>query len=149
MRTHHLVTRIALAAAALALTGCSSTTSEPKADAKPASSPAAAAPKEDPARADLEAAVRAYSAAYFKPDGKAAHAALSKRCQAKAGPPELFATIVDNAAKAYGKQEIQSLTVDQLAGDMARVSYTYSVPKLNQTGQPWVKEGGAWKYDGC
>lgn len=149
MRTY---TAAALTAAALiALAGCSNNPAP--ADAAPAPAPAdssaAPSPKPDPARADLEKAVRAYSAAYFAPDGKAAHAALSKRCQAKAGPPELFTAIVETAAKGYGRQEIQTLTIDQLAGDMARVTYTYSVPKLNQSGQPWIREAGTWKYDGC
>lgn len=149
MHQHH-TTVIVAAAALLALTGCSDATpSEPKAVDKPASSPTAEQPKADPARADLEKAVRAYSAAYFKPDGAAAYTTLSKRCATKAGDADLFAGIVDTAAKAYGKQEIQTLTVDQLAGDMARVSYTYAVPKLNQTSQPWAREGGVWKYDGC
>jgi hypothetical protein len=149
MRTHHTITLLA-AAGLIVLTGCSNTTSTT--DPKPASDAptAAPSPKVDPERANLDKAVRAYSAAYFKPDGKAAYAALSKRCQTKAGgDPEMFSIIVDNAAKAYGKQEIQSLTIDQLAGDMARVSYTYSVPKLNQASQPWAREGGAWRYDGC
>ncbi|MBT2449468.1 hypothetical protein J7F03_20725 [Streptomyces sp. ISL-43] len=147
MRTHHTITALA-AAGLLALTGCSSSDPKPApVDAPaPTSSPS---PKVDPARVDLEKAVRAYSAAYFKPDGAAAYAALSKRCQDKAGDADVFTIIVDTAAKAYGKQEIQTLTIDQLAGDLARVSYTYSVPKLNQTSQPWAREAGTWKYDGC
>ncbi|MFD6968367.1 hypothetical protein [Streptomyces sp. NPDC059949] len=150
MHRHHTAATLLAAAALIALTACSTPADKPTpADPAPAASPTAAAPTADPARADLEKAVRAYSAAYFKPDGATAYATLSKRCQGKAGDAELFAGIVDTAAKAYGKQEIQTLTIDQLAGDMARVSYTYSVPKLNQTSQPWAREGGAWKYDGC
>jgi hypothetical protein len=147
MRTHHTITLLT-AAGLLALTGCSSDSSDPAPDKSEAA--AAPSPKVDPERANLDKAVRAYSAAYFKPDGKAAYAALSKRCQTKAGgDPDMFSIIVDNAAKAYGKQDIQSLTIDQLAGDMARVSYTYAVPKLNQSSQPWAREDGTWRYDGC
>lgn len=149
MHRHHTTAALLAAAAVLALTGCSS---DPKPDPKPAASDAptaAPSPKADPERANLDAAVRAYSAAYFKPDGKAAYAALSKRCQDKAGDADVFAVIVDSAAKAYGKQEIQTLTIDQLAGDMARVTYTYAVPKLDQKSQPWAREAGTWKYDGC
>ncbi|PWK64391.1 hypothetical protein BCL76_11535 [Streptomyces sp. CG 926] len=147
MRTHHTAALLATTAL-LALTGCAGDPAPAKTGAAPA--PASSTPpKADPVRAGLEKAVRAYSAAYFKPDGAAAYATLSKRCATKAGDAELFAGIVDTAAKAYGAQEIQTLTIDQLAGDMARVSYTYSVPKLNQTSQPWAREGGAWKYDGC
>ncbi|RKT02180.1 hypothetical protein BX286_0045 [Streptomyces sp. 3211.6] len=35
------------------------------------------------------------------------------------------------------------LDVDQLAGGMARVSYTFAVPELNQARQPWTREAGA------
>ncbi|MEU6756961.1 hypothetical protein [Streptomyces sp. NPDC046685] len=148
MRTHHTAALLA-AATALALTGCSNDPAPADKPTSPAPASTPAAPTADPARADLEKAVRAYSNAYFKPDGAAAYATLSKRCAAKAGDADIFTAIIDTAAKAYGKQEIQTLTIDQLAGDMARVSYTYSVPKLNQTSQPWAREAGAWKYDGC
>lgn len=150
MHRHH--TAIALAAGALlALTACSSSAdlAHKSTDGGESTPTAAPSPKVDPERANLDKAVRAYSAAYFKPDGAAAYAALSKRCQDKAGDADIFAAIVDTAAKAYGKQEIQTLTIDQLAGDMARVTYTYAVPKLNQQSQPWAREGGAWRYDGC
>ncbi|WP_369778846.1 hypothetical protein [Streptomyces sp. R33] len=149
MHRHHLAAALA-AAALLTLTGCSSD-SKPAAD-KPADAPAPAtspSPRIDPERAALDKAVRAYSAAYFQPDGKAAYALLSKRCQTKAGDEDVFAIVVDTAAKGYGRQELQTLTIDQLAGDMARVSYTYLVPKLNQSQQPWTREAGAWHYDGC
>lgn len=150
MHRHHTTAALLAATALLALTGCSSepTPTDKIASPAPASS-SPAAPTADPARAELEKAVRAYSDAYFKPDGATAYATLSKRCAEKAGDAQVFAVIVDTAAKAYGKQDIQTLTVDQLAGDMARVSYTYSVPKLNQTSQPWTREAGTWKYDGC
>lgn len=150
MRTHHTITLLTTAGL-LALTGCSSNASPPNTAASAASDTptAAPSPKVDPERANLDKAVRAYSSTYFAPDGKAAYAALSKRCQDKAGDADVFAIVVDTAAKAYGKQQIQTLTIDQLAGDMARVTYTYSVPKLNQTSQPWAREGGTWRYDGC
>lgn len=148
MRTHHTITLLT-AAGLLALTGCANVDADPATKSDEGKPSTSAAPKADPARADLEKAVRAYSNAYFAPDGAAAYAALSKRCQGKAGDADIFASIVDTAAKAYGKQQIQTLTIDQLAGDMARVTYTYSVPKLNQTSQPWAREAGAWRYDGC
>ncbi|MCX5197214.1 hypothetical protein OOK31_25505 [Streptomyces sp. NBC_00249] len=158
MRTHH--TAITLAAAGLlALTACDSdttatpgpsaswsrgtSTSQPDAPAPSGSSQVAAG------AADLERVVRAYSGAYFAGDGPTAYAFLSERCTAKAGDEAVFTTIAEANAKDYGPQEIKTLTVDQLAGDMARVSYTYAVPKLNQSGQPWTREDRAWKYDGC
>lgn len=139
-------TRTAIAAALLlaTLTACSSDPATPAAD-KPN------APAEQPAdnsKAQLEATVRAYSAAYFKPDTAAAYGMLSKRCAAKIPQPMYDATVKATVA-SLGKHEIKTLTVDQLSGDLARVTYTYDVPKLSQTGQPWAREGGVWKYDGC
>ncbi|MFJ6935702.1 hypothetical protein [Streptomyces sp. NPDC101132] len=148
MRIHHATT-LAAAAALLALTGCTSESEPTNASPSGSATLGAEAIPDEQARTDLEAAVYAYSDSYFKPDGDAAYRALSKRCAKKAGPQEVFAGIVDTAAKAYGKQEIKSFAIDQLAGDMARVSYTYAVPKLNQSQQPWTREGGVWKYDGC
>lgn len=83
MRTHHTITLLA-AAGLLALTGCSTDPAPAKTDdpaPAPVGSSATPAPKLLPARPDLEKAVRAYSDAYFKPDGATAYAALSKRCQ--------------------------------------------------------------------
>lgn len=150
---HASRTALALAAAAglLALTGCSSAP-KPTAEQPPANGPAPSsspAPTADPARAELEKAVRAYSAAYFKPDGPAVYAALSQRCATKIGDPEPFNGTVEAAAKTYGKQGITSVTIDDIASARAHVSYTYAVPKLSQSSQAWAREGGAWKYDGC
>lgn len=151
MHTSRTALTLVTAATLLALTGCSSSAdpAHKGTDGGESTPTAAPSPKVDPERANLDAAVRAYSAAYFKPDGAAAYASLSKRCATKAGSAKVFAAVIDTAAKAYGKQEIQQLTIDQLAGDMARVSYTYAVPALNQSSQPWAREAGAWKFDGC
>ncbi|MET3988056.1 hypothetical protein [Streptomyces sp. PvR034] len=148
---HASRTALAVATGLLALTGCSSDPG-PAAEQPPAHGPAPAsspAPKADPARAELEKAVRAYSSSYFKPDGPAVYAALSQRCTAKIGDPEPFNGVVETAAKTYGKQGITTLTIDDIAGNKAHVSYTYAVPKLSQSSQAWAREGGAWKYDGC
>ena len=99
-------------------------------------------------RAALTAAVRAYSAAYFKPDPGTAGKLLSARCR-KTTNTEAYAAALSGAVSTWGRQEIKSLTVDRLSGDMALVSYTYDAGALNQDGQPWVREGGAWHYDAC
>jgi len=147
---HTRTTAAVLLAAGLLLTatGCSSDTDTAK--PAPAGPTATATPKQPAAdnTSDLQAAVRAYSDAYFKPDPAAAYKALSKRCKAKTDEG-IFAEIVKGSAKDYGPQDIKSLTVDQQSGDLARVTYTYTVPKLNQTGQPWAREGGQWRYDAC
>jgi hypothetical protein len=53
------------------------------------------------------------------------------------------------AKQVYGKAlPIKSFDA-QISSDLARATYTYDVPALNQTKEPWVREGGAWKEDDC
>lgn len=161
MRTR-LVAAALAAAALLTVTACSSSDSS---EAKPTATTATPAtprttvpvpttpttpPPTSPSseQAALEQAVRAYSEAYFKPDATAAYAMLSARCQQQIDAT-MYGSVIEQAAKDYGTQAIKTLTVDQLAGDLARVTYTYDVPKLNQAGQPWAREGGQWRYDAC
>jgi predicted outer membrane protein len=135
--------------ATLTLAGCSQPADNPPATSAP--KPGATAATEQPAddgRAALEKAVRAYSTAYFGQDMDAAHGALSKRCATKI-PRPMYEAAVKATVETLGKHEIKTLTVDQISGDLARVSYTYDVPKLSQSGQPWAREDGAWKYDAC
>lgn len=144
-------TSIALTAAAVAvLAGCSSSGSSdaPATTTTAASGQAAATAAVDDGKDALTAAVKAYSAAYFKPDAVAASKLLSDRCRAQISAA-VYAAELKRAAATYGHQDVQAVTVDQISGDMARVTYTYSVPALTQTGQPWVREGGAWHYDAC
>lgn len=151
MRTRTLA---ALLAAPALLAACTSGSSHDDAAPTPpttASSattvpPTAAATVDD--RAALAAAVEAYSAAYFKPDATAAGALLSERCRAQTSGAA-YRTALTTAVATYGHQEIKAVTVDRLSGDLALVSYTYGVPVLNQHGQPWAREGGAWRYDAC
>lgn len=99
-------------------------------------------------QAQLKYAVRTYSDAYLAGNGLAAHDLLSARCQ-QAVPQPALTQLVLVANKTYGPLPLTTLTVDQLDGPMARVSYTYSVPVLNQTGEPWVQENGQWRQDDC
>lgn len=104
-----------------------------------------------PAGADqpgLESAVRVYSEAYLGGQGSKAYDLLSQRCQARLGPAEM-SVLTDAAQAQYGNQTISSLTVDTLVGTLARVSYTYPDPAINQSTEPWVFEGGAWHQDDC
>jgi hypothetical protein len=86
--------------------------------------------------ASLEAAVRAYSAAYLGGDGYGAWALLSQRCQMKMAEVE------------YGSAILESLT-GTVNGNQGRATYTYSDPAINQQNQPWVFEAGDWHYDHC
>jgi hypothetical protein len=146
---------LATAAALLALTACSS--SDDSADPAP-STPTATAeePTTTPTNTrppagvvDLERVVGTYTSLYFAGEGKPAYAFLSKRCKAKADPAVYEAT-VKQAAKDYGPDHAATDVQATVSGDMGRVSYRVKgLPKFDQDGQPWVREGGAWKYDAC
>jgi hypothetical protein len=148
MRTR--IAAAALAAAALlALAACSSSDDD---NANPPTFPGVVKiPPEAsqiPDKAALSVAVKAYSTAYFKPDPAAAGKLLSDRCRDQTSA-EAYKAELTQAVANFGHQDIKSVTVDQISGDLARVTYTYSVPALDQHGQPWVREGGAWHYDAC
>lgn len=150
MTPRTVITAVLTATTAVALAACgSSGSSSDKPAATTAAGPApAAATATAQDGAALEQAVRAYSDAYFKPDPHAAYALLSARCQGQT-PEATYSAVITTTAAAYGHQTITTLHVDQLSGDMGRVTYTYTVPKLNQVQQPWTREGGAWHYDAC
>jgi hypothetical protein len=96
----------------------------------------------------LEQAVRAYSAAFLAGDTVAVRALQSARCQ-EAIPDDGLAAAVAGANAAYADAQIEELRVLTITGDAGRVSYTYSDPVINQTDEPWIREGGAWRMDDC
>ncbi|MFM9566133.1 hypothetical protein [Streptomyces turgidiscabies] len=148
MRNHTTALLAVAGAALLSLTACTST-DEPAIDTA-ASSPAAE-PTTTPTpaeSAELQLAVRRYTAAYFQGASEVAYAVLSKRCQGQI-TEDAYGAVVEQAKADYGQQTVKSVSVDKMAGDLARVSYTVSLPKFDQQGQAWVREGGAWKYDAC
>lgn len=147
----HIRTTAIVLLAAAALAGCSSSSihkATPPVATTTATAPTTTSSPTTDDRAALLAAVMAYSTAYFKPDPAAGYALLSARCKASISRSE-YAGLLSAAVAQYGHQEVAGVTVDQLSGGLARVSYTYSVPGLDQHRQPWAREGGAWKYDGC
>lgn len=149
MRIRTTAATLLAVAATVTITGCSSSSGDP--DTAPAAATATstkAAAAQDDGKAALEAAVKAYSSAYFKPDADAGRALLSARCQQQISADDYRAAL-DQAIATYGHQVISTVTVDSITADMARVTYTYSVPALDQHGQLWVHEGGAWRYDAC
>ncbi|ARF53090.1 hypothetical protein [Streptomyces gilvosporeus] len=147
-------TRTAAALAALllaALTGCSSAVdSERPARSVPPTTATSSAPSAtlDPSRADLEKAVRAYTAAYFKPDVTTAYGMVSTRCKEQITKPAL-AALLDRANQMDGDRTVKRFTIDKISGGMARVSYGVGLPRYDQHGQPWTREGGHWRYDAC
>lgn len=139
---------------AVALTGCSS--SDDSDDAalatSSASSPAAeeqpAADKGAEDKAALEEAVRTYTAALFSGDAKG-YDYLSARCK-KQMPETQWVGMAEGAHQQYGAQEATGIKVDQLSGDLARVSYgAGEIPQFDRESQSWAREGGTWRWDAC
>jgi hypothetical protein len=105
-------------------------------------------PKAGSPEAALGSAVRAYSAAVVGGDGAAAFQLESERCQQilDAGAASAQAA---QAKANYPGATINKLTVDDLSGSKAHVSYSYADPILDQAKQPWLNESGAWHWDAC
>ncbi|MDP9432169.1 MAG: hypothetical protein M3P91_05535 [Actinomycetota bacterium] len=150
--------------AVLVLTGCSSapadggdavsaTASATADEAAPAKQPARAAP---PAAAvevvatddGLRTAVRNYSDAFLSGDPVTAYAAFSERCKQNISL-SYFTGIVAAAKATYGSALPIRTYEAETSGDFARVTYTYDVPALNQTREPWSREKGQWRQDDC
>ncbi|WP_329392651.1 hypothetical protein OHA45_37035 [Streptomyces lydicus] len=149
MRTR--ATTAALAALLLAaLTACS-TTDDGKRPTHPTPTKSASrAPSAtaDPARADLEETVRAYTAAYFKPDVTTAYNLISARCKEQITKPGL-GLLIDRAHQLSGDRAVKRFRINKFSGDMARVSYGVGLPRYDQHDQPWTRERGHWRYDAC
>lgn len=96
----------------------------------------------------LKAAVRSYSDAYLGGDAQTAWDLLSNRCRQRLTMAQMR-TLTSGAQELYGRLDIVNLTIDDMSGNLARVTYTYPVAKLNQTQEPWVKENGKWREDDC
>ncbi|MFF9036718.1 hypothetical protein ACF090_14745 [Streptomyces sp. NPDC014892] len=157
---------VLVVAAFIALTACTSD-DEPGDNADRTPSAAARQPSATPSRsatsdpdtadtADLEAAVRAYTAAYFANDPDTTHGMLSARCQkviTRAGMAVLTER-AEQTERAVGDSEpkdVKRFEVDEIStsGDEARVSYGVGMPKFDQKQEPWVREAGVWRYDSC
>lgn len=145
----------------LALSGCDATTDtvDPTAPTSatssaapvsaatsgPAAAPAIPSPSGDDA---LRAAVTAYSDAFLDGKPTVAYELFSERCRERLSLSS-FTGIVTAAKQQYGKAlPIRSYDA-QVSGDLARVTYTYDVPALDQTKEPWVREKGEWRQDDC
>lgn len=163
----HTRTTTALATAALlaalALAACSSDGGgddepepQPTQDAtEPTGQPtndgaAGGAGEGDQDEAALEQAVRDYTDAFFAPDADTAYAMLSARCQGQIDETTYGAQL-DQAAADYGQLSVETFTVNQLSGDLARVTYTVGLPLFDDqlTEQPWTREADTWRYDAC
>lgn len=152
---HTRTTAVLLAAGLLAtLTACgSSDDDKPAAPASPSSASAAETPAPstpaDNGTTALTAAVQAYTAAYFKGDADTAYSALSARCAGKISKAQ-YEGVVTQAATEYGPDHPATNITADVSGDLARVTYKVDgLPKFDQSGQPWAREDGTWRYDAC
>lgn len=101
-----------------------------------------------PGEGELVDAVDGYSVAFTSGDAETAYGMLSDRCQGRVAESE-FAAVVEVASSSYGETAPETVEVGQLEGDMARVTYTFADPALDQESEPWVVEDGAWRQDDC
>ncbi|MGW0932029.1 hypothetical protein [Streptomyces sp. NPDC002644] len=143
------------------LTGCSSGDASQEEESPKAGAVDTAA-EEKPATAETRALakdVRTYIGAYFGNDASTSLGMMSQRCQdvlaheaehADKRGEEAYAAAVADIAEKHGPREATDVTVDEVSGDQARVSYRVKgLPEFDQKGQPWLREKGAWKYDAC
>lgn len=153
MRTRATSTLVAVLLAAL--TACTSDAEDPK----PADAPSASATKpdaKDDAKPDtkdddtaaLETSVRAYTKALFSGDGPTGYALVSQRCKKEMSAAQ-FQAMSKQGHNDYGSLEIKNIKVDQISGDLARVSYGVGVPQFEREAQPWSRENGTWRWDAC
>ena len=113
--------------------------------APPAGQPVA--PPAAPVKPAVEDAVRSYTAAFLSGQGEKAASMLSARCDT----PTLRQQTVQASKMApalYGQARLVSV-VPTVDGDHATVTYRFDQPAIDQEGQPWVFEDGAWRYDKC
>ncbi|MET8093105.1 hypothetical protein [Micromonospora sp. NPDC005220] len=142
----------------LSLTACSSSADKPEASPSSTSpaptatgvSGAAASPTapDTSEEAVLRQAVVAYSDAFLDAEPTVGYELFSARCKERVTLSE-FTGMLTAAKQMYGKaMPIKSFEA-RISGDLARVTYTYDVPALNQNKEPWVREDGKWKQDDC
>lgn len=150
MRRRAAVTGIALV---VATTGCgggakvagpSPTPSIRSASTKPATNKAAAVA----AKAAIAKAVKAYSGDLVAGKGTKAYPLLSAHCRAVI-TASAFNALALQAHATYPKAKLRKITVTDVKGAQAHVTYTYTQAVLNQTRQSWVKEHGGWRWNGC
>ncbi|MDG9705557.1 hypothetical protein [Streptomyces sp. DH37] len=147
MRRHTTALAVLAAAATLALTGCSTSSSGDDSTA-PATDTSSQADPQATERAVLEKSVRDYTHALFGGDGPAGYKLVSNRCKEEI-TPESFNAMADQGHHEHGQLEIKNISVDEISGNLARVSYGVGVPQFERAAQPWTREDGTWKWDAC
>lgn len=98
--------------------------------------------------APLEQAVEDYTAALFSGDANG-YSLVSARCK-KQMPETEWVEMAETAHQQYGAQKATNVKVDQMSGDLARVSYgAGNIPQFNRESQSWTREDGTWRWDAC
>ncbi|WP_216588580.1 hypothetical protein [Streptomyces brasiliscabiei] len=144
----HTRATVTVAAALLAaLTACTSDADSNKAKATTPVGEQKSAAKDDD-RAALESSVRSYTKALFSGDGATGYKLLSARCKQEMTADQ-FQAMADQGHNDYGSLEIKTISVDQISGDLARVSYGVGVPQFERKAQPWAREDDVWRWDAC
>ncbi|MFC7531889.1 hypothetical protein [Actinoplanes sp. GCM10030250] len=139
----------AVLAACSVTAGCSSSPSPvPAAGTSAPAAPAAVETSAPTAKGQLRAAAQAYSDAFLTGQATAGYTLLSERCR-KRTSPERFAAMLTAAQRMYGTALPFVTFAAAVSGDSAQVSYTFSVTAVNQLDEPWVREDGNWRQDGC
>lgn len=116
--------------------------------AEPSTTPTTADPSTGTGTATLEKAVSDYTAALFSGTASG-YDVLSARCK-KQMTKDAWVTMAKDAHQQYGAQKATGVKVDQMAGDLARVSYgAGNIPQFEREGQAWTREGGTWRWDAC
>lgn len=99
--------------------------------------------------AELAGTAEAYFAAFVSGDGVATRAFLSARCDEELPDPD-FADFVAAVPQQYPDLRITAWRVVEVDGDEGEVEYDTGVAAIDAEGpKRWVREDGAWKYDGC
>lgn len=129
--------------------GSAPSTPAPATTSAPPSSPAEPSGGTGDGDGAVEAAVKAYTDAYFAGEASTAHGMLSERCRKEINPL-VYGETVRQANKEHGPNHPATDVSAEVSGDLARVSYKIEgLPSLDQAQQPWAREDGAWKYDAC
>lgn len=149
MRTR-LTAATLTAATLLTLAACSSGSSNDKTNPDPAAAAptTAAVGKQDAARAALTKSVQDYTAKLFNGDASG-YDLVSARCK-KQLTHDAWTALAKQGHQQYGSQKATGIHIDQISGDLARVTYgAGGIPQFDREGQPWTREGGIWRWDAC
>jgi hypothetical protein len=92
----------------------------------------------------IEVAVRLYSDSSLAGDASTAYRLLSARCRSRVSE-EVFA----DRAGGSGRFSPVLTVKAEVHGNRALTSYTYPIKALDQTAEPWVREGGEWRRNRC